>query len=59
MRHASLLAAEAGTRVSGALLERAATELRHESGRLTAALLGAERPAEMAELPDADDVAQW
>jgi ATP-dependent 26S proteasome regulatory subunit len=44
-RHAALVAAEAGSAtVSGDVLLTAAVELKEQSGRLTATLLGAERP---------------
>ena len=50
-RHAALSAAEDGRdAVSAVDLVAAVTELREQSGRLTAALLGAERPA-----PEDDD----
>lgn len=44
MRRAALLAAEAGGAVTEERLRSAVEELRHQSGRLTATLLGAERP---------------
>ena len=45
-RHAALTAAEAGrAAVTGEDLLGAVSELKDQSGRLTAALLGAERPA--------------
>jgi hypothetical protein len=48
MRRAALSAAEAGARVTKAHLLAAVEELRHQGGRLTATLVGAERPREEA-----------
>ncbi len=54
MRRAALVAAEGGQAVTTTEhLLAAVEELRHHSGRLTASLLGAERPP--ASLPDPDD----
>jgi hypothetical protein len=48
MRRAALGAAETGTQVGTPHLLAAVEELRHTGGRLTASLLGAERPPEVA-----------
>ena len=48
MRRAALHAAEAGGQVTEDHLHASVDELRHQSGRLTASLLGAERPPAQA-----------